>query len=136
VIRLATALAAGAVAPGLAGGTAAADPGRVIGRAVQLKGSNIWYAHGKAYRPKAISARLVSSPAQGVKVQWSVVCQKPNAADPAFHLATQGASGQASVRATGTVKLSLPYPKPSTCVATVYATLPAKGELRLELLQT
>jgi hypothetical protein len=40
------------------------------------------------------------------------------------------------VRAAGVVKLALPYVKPPTCIATVYATLAKGGGLTLRLLQT
>jgi hypothetical protein len=136
MIRFSVALFSGALALGLADAAAAAATSRVIGHAVRLKGTNVWYVHGKTAAPRTISAKVVPVPAQAVKVQWSVICQKPNAADPAFHLATQGTSGQSSVHAAATVKLALPYPKPPTCIATVYATLAKNGNLTLHLLQT
>jgi hypothetical protein len=136
MIRFTAALISGALALSLAGPVAAAATSTVIGHAVRLKGTNIWYAHGKSSAPRTISARVVPVPAQKVKVQWSVVCQKPNAADPAFRLAAQGASGESSVQAAATVKLAFPYPKPHSCIATVYATLAKSGKLTVQLLQT
>ena len=117
---------------------AAAAPltSKVIGHGVRLKGTNVWYAHGNAVAPTTVTARVVPIPAQAVKVQWSVVCQKPNKSDPAFHLGTNGRSGQVSVHAAATVKLALPYAKPPACVVTVYATLAKNGSLVLRLLQT
>ena len=132
-MRFATALLSGALA---ACAAAAPVTSKVIGHGVRLKGTSVWYAHGKAIAPKTISAMVVPIPAQAVKVQWSVVCQKPNRYDPAFHLAATGKSGQASVHAAATVKLALPYAKPPTCIATVYATLGKNGGLTLRLLQT
>jgi hypothetical protein len=125
---LSSALAVGAAAP----------PGmsKVIGHGVRLKGTNIWYAHGKAVAPTTISVRVVPVPVEAVKVQWSVVCQKPNRSDPAVHLGTSETSGQASVHAAATVKLALPYAKPPACIATVYGTLGKNGKLTLRLLQT
>jgi hypothetical protein len=131
--QFATALLVGALA---AGAAAAPVTSKVIGHGVRLKGTNVWYAQGKAAAPRTISARVVPVPAQAVKVQWSVVCQKPNRFDPAFHLAAKGTSGQASVHAAATVKLALPYAKPPTCIATVYATLGKNGGLSVRLLQT
>lgn len=118
--------------------SAAAAPAtsKVIGQGVRLKGTSVWYAQGKAAAPRTISARVVPIPVQAVKVQWSVVCQKPNRYDPAFHLSANGSSGEASVHAAATVKLALPYAKPPTCIATVYATLGKHGTLTLRLLQT
>jgi hypothetical protein len=43
---------------------AAAAPvtSKVIGHGVRLKGTNVWYAHGKAVAPKTISVRVVPIP--------------------------------------------------------------------------
>jgi len=71
-----------------------------------------------------------------VKVQWAVVCQQPNSFDPSYHLKTTVKSGQISVRSVATVKLALPYAKPHTCVASVYATLDGGGKLTLRIQQT
>jgi hypothetical protein len=111
--------------------TAAAT--KVIGHGVRLKGTRIFYAHGTAVAPKSVTARFVPKPAQHVKVEWSLVCQKPNRSDPAYALSTSETSGQTSVVDDATVKLALPYPKPPTCVATVYATLAGKGDLVVQL---
>jgi hypothetical protein len=118
------------------GAAAAAPPGKVIGHAVRLKGTKIFYAHGTATRPRTISARVVPNPGQPVKVQWSVACQKANHFDPAVQLDTAEKLGETSVRGTATVELTLPYARPRTCVATVYATLHHDGNLVLRLLQT
>jgi hypothetical protein len=115
---------------------AAPAPSKIIGHGVRLKGSSVWYVQGTAREPKTISGRVVASPVQLVKVQWAVVCQRPNVHDPARHLATKVKSGEVSLRQAGTVMLALPYPKPHTCVATIYATLEAKGSVTLRLLQT
>ena len=129
-------LVAGAVLVALAAATAAAATSKVIGAGTHLKGTKIWYAHGNAASPKSVSASLVPSPAQPVKVQWALVCQRPNPQDPAIHLAAQSTSGTTSVRGAAIVKLALPYAKPHSCVATVYATLAKAGSLTLRLLQT
>jgi hypothetical protein len=133
VRRFALPLAAALACTGWA---TASGAGKVIGHAVRLKGTKIYYGKGTAVRPRAISASLVATPSQPVKVQWSVVCQKPNSSDPAVHLGTSEKAGESSVRGAGTVKLALPYSRPPTCVATVYATLARDGRLVLRLLQT
>ena len=116
---------------------AAADgTSKTIGDGHRLKGSNIWYAEGKAPAPRTISATVRPVPSQAVKVQWAVVCQQPNSFDPSYHLGTQVKSGQVSVPSVATVKLPLPYSKPHTCVASVYATLAKPGKLTLRILQT
>jgi hypothetical protein len=137
-VRFRTALLSGTLAIALAPVDADAGGGasKVIGQGVRLKGSNVWLAHGTAVAPRTISAKVVPIPAQPVKVHWAVVCQKPNRHDPAYHLGTKSRSGETSVHAAATVKLALPYAKPHTCVATVYATLAASGGLRLRLVQT
>jgi hypothetical protein len=119
------------------GGAATAAPTtKTLGRAVHLKGSNIWYVHGTAVRPKALFAVVAPIPRQSVKVQWAVICQKANPEDPADHIDTRETGGQASVRAAAVVRLSLPYANPPTCVATVYATLVKAGGLSVRLVQT
>jgi hypothetical protein len=109
---------------------------KVIGQAVRLKGTKIFYAKGTAVAPRTISAGVAVTPSQPVKIQWAVVCQKSNRADPAVHLGTSEKAGQTTVRGSGTVRLELPYAKPPTCVATVYATLSRKGSLVLRVFQT
>jgi len=129
----------GAVVLGLVPLSAGAADGasKVIGKGSPLKGaSTIWYAEGKAVSPKTVSARVVPVPPQPVKVQWALVCQRPNKNDPSTHLAAKGTSGQASLNEAGKVELALPYAKPHTCVATIYATLEKRGRLTLRLLQT
>jgi hypothetical protein len=116
--------------------TTAATSGKVIGQGSRLKTTRIFFAHGTAVSPRTVSATLTPSPAQPVKVQWSLVCQKPNHADPAIQIAASGKTGTATVHGAGTVQLELPFKKPPTCVATVYATLAKKGSLVLRLVQT
>jgi hypothetical protein len=118
------------------GATSALGTSKVIGHGVRLKGTHLWYAQGEAVSPKTISASVVAVPEQAVKVQWSVVCQKPNKTDPAVDLAASERSGQASVHGATTVKLALPYAKPPTCIVTLYATLATNGSLTLRLQQT
>lgn len=133
--RVVIALLSGTLAIVPVGAAAAAPTGKTIGSGVRLKGSKIWYAQGKAVKPKTLSVDVVPVPEQAVKVQWSVVCQKPNASDPADHIAALAKSGQTSVRGATTVRLALPYANPPTCVATVYATLTKTGKLTLRLVQ-
>ena len=134
--RLRTAQLSIALVLALVGAAAAAATAKVIGHAVRLKGTNVWYAQGKAVAPRTISASVTPVPAQAVKVQWSVVCQRPNAEDPAYHLGVSSKSGQVSVHTAATVKLAVPSAKPHTCIASVYATLAKGGSLTLRLLQT
>jgi hypothetical protein len=70
-----------------------------------------------------------------VKVQWSVVCQKTNPLDPADYIGTAESGGTAAVHAAAVVKLTLPYKKPQSCVATVYGSLARQGNLTIQLLQ-
>jgi hypothetical protein len=123
------ALAAGAAA---AGGTSK----EIGGKVVHLRGTKIYYSQGKAVAPRSISVSVAPKPSQPVKVQWAVVCQKPNSADPAIQVNASGTSGQSSVHGVATVKLKLPYAAPPNCIATVYATLARNGSLVLRILQT
>lgn len=111
----------------------AAGPARTIGHGVRLKGTKIWYVHGTVRAPERLAAAVVASPRQTVKVQWSVVCQKNNPDDPADHIGVGSTSGQSAVQGAGTVRLPLPYAKPPSCVATVYARLARSGGLTLRL---
>jgi hypothetical protein len=131
-----TALLSGLLVVALVGAATAAATSKVIGHASRLKGTNVWYVQGKAVVPRTLFARVVPTPGQPVKVQWSVVCQKPNREDPALHLATSVTSGQTSVHVPASVTLALPYAHAPSCVATVYATLAKKGGLAVALLQT
>ena len=118
------------------GVSTAAASGKVIGTGSRLRTTRIFFAHGTAVSPKDVSATVAPTPAQPVKVQWSLVCQKPNRADPAIQIAASEKTGTATVHGVGTVQLELPFKKPPTCVATVYATLAKKGSLVLRLVQT
>jgi hypothetical protein len=129
-------LAVVALAIGSGGTASGAATGKVIGHAVRLKGTKIFYAHGTALKPTTISARVIPTPPQRVKVQWGVVCHKVNHADPAIQLNTAEKLGETFVHGVATVKLGLPYAKPSNCVATVYATLDRDGKLVVRLVQT
>jgi hypothetical protein len=132
-----TGLAPVVIAAALAAGAASAlAHSKVIGHGVRLKGTRLWYAEATAVSPKAISASLDPLPPQPVKVQWSVLCQRPNSVDPAVHLAADERSGRTSVRAPAVVKLALPYATPPTCVVTVYATLATRDRLVLSLSQS
>ena len=123
------------VAVAFLGGTTAAATDKVIGHAVRLKGTRIYYAHGTAIAPSSVYASVDPIPAQPVKVQWSLVCQMPDKVDPAVDIGASERGGQAVVHGSSTVKLALPYAKPATCVATVYATLSGNGGLMLRLLE-
>jgi hypothetical protein len=129
--RAAVLAAALALAP-----VATALSGKVIGHGNRLKGTKIFLAQGTAIAPRTISASLAPSPSQAVKVQWSLACQKPNKVDPALKLSPTGTSGQTTVRGAAIVKLKIPFARPPTCVATVYATLARQGDLVLHLVQT
>jgi hypothetical protein len=125
-----------ALALASSGMTTAGAAEKVIGHGSRLRTTRIFFAHGNALSPRTVSAAVASTPAQPVKVQWSLVCQKPNRADPAIQIAGNVKTGETTVRGTGKVGLELPFKQPPTCVATVYATLAGKGSLVLRLVQT
>jgi hypothetical protein len=134
--RSASTVLAMALALAFVGLTTAVAAERVIGHGARLKATKIFFAQGKAVAPRTISARLAPTPVQPVKVQWSLVCQKPNKADPAIQIGASETLGQTTVTGRATVEMKLPFAKPPTCVATVYATLARNGGLVLRLVQT
>ncbi len=113
-----------------AGAASAALTTKTFGHAARLKGTKVWYVQGTAVTPKALSVKVAPVPSQPVKVQWSVVCQRTNPTDPADHIGARVSSGQTSVGTATIVKLALPFAKPPSCVATVYATLSRNGVAR------
>jgi hypothetical protein len=118
------------------GVTTAGAADKVIGHGVRLKATKIFFAQGTAVLPRTVSATVAAAPRQPVKVQWALVCQKPNSADPAIQIGASSTRGETIVRRTGKVELALPFKKPPTCIASVYATLARKGRLVLRLVQT
>jgi hypothetical protein len=127
------ALAAGLLAAVAAGASAAT--GKVIAHGSRLKATRIFFAQGTAVSPSLVSVRLSAKPVQPVKVQWALVCQKPNKADPAIQIAATSTQGETTVTGPATVKLKLPFKHPPTCVASVYGTLTKNGSLVLQVLQ-
>ena len=120
-------------------GAATAKTDGVIGHGVTLKGmgGKIAYASATAKAPKTVSASIKVTPKQKVKVQWSMTCTKGGTADAdAYNSSTTPKSGVSTVAAPGTVKLALPFSRPTTCAVTVYSTLSKAGKQTLLVLQT
>ena len=65
----------------LAAGTAQAIGSKVIGTGVALKGGKIYYASATARAPHTVSAKVIATPVQQVKIQWSVICTKGGTSD-------------------------------------------------------
>ena len=57
----------------LAGTAVAKTTSKVIGHGTTLKGGKISYASATARAPKSVSAKVVATPSQNVKLQWSDV---------------------------------------------------------------
>jgi hypothetical protein len=120
-------------------GVATAKTGSVIGHGVTLKGmgGKIAYASATAKLPKTLSAQVSATPKQKVKVQWSMTCTKGGSSDAdAYNSSTTPKSGVSTIAAPATLKLVLPFTKPTTCAVTVYSTLSKAGKQTLLVLQT
>jgi hypothetical protein len=123
----------------LLAGVATAKTGSVIGHGVTLKGmgGKIAYASATAKAPTTVSAKISATPRQKVKVQWSMTCTKGGTSDAdAYNSSTTPKSGVSSIAAPGTLKLALPFTKPTSCAVTVYSTLSKSGKQTLLVLQT
>ena len=88
----------------------------------------MWYVQAKATAPRTLSARVVPDP--GAAGESALGRGLPEGERPLrsvhSHLGAGGKSGEASIEAAATMELTLPYAKPPTCVATVYATLKSR----------
>ncbi len=127
-----------AIASVLGGTAEARTSGKVIAKGGLIKGSLIGYAQANAASPKSLSVRVTATPAQKVKMQWSVVCSKgvvPTAENEGYDASTAPKVGQSFLQTPGTLKLPLPLAHPKSCSVTVYATLPKKGKQTLEVIQ-
>jgi hypothetical protein len=123
----------------LLAGAATAKTGSVIGHGVTLKGAGgkIAYASATAKSPNTVAAKITVSPAQKVKVQWSMTCTKGGTTDAdAYNSSTTPKSGVSSIAAPGSLKLALPFTHPNSCAVTVYSTLTKSGKQTLLVVQT
>ncbi|MBV8396258.1 MAG: hypothetical protein JO064_08375 [Actinobacteria bacterium] len=123
----------------LLAGSALAKSGGVIGTGVTLKGAGgkIAYASATAKAPNSVSAKITATPSQKVKIQWSMTCTKGGTTDAdAYNSSTTPKSGISSISAPGSLKLGLPFAKPSSCAITVYSTLSKSGKQTLTVIQT
>ena len=121
----------------LVAGTAQATGSKVIGTGVALKGGKIYYASATARAPHTVSAKVIATPVQQVKIQWSVICTKGGTSDAdAYNSSTTPKTGVGSISTPGTLKLALPFVHPNSCAVTIYSTLSKRGKQTLQVLQT
>ena len=66
----------------LGGPSGASTMGKVIGQGKLLKGHLIAVAEATAKAPTTVSLKIIATPAQQVKVDWSLVCSKGTLALP------------------------------------------------------
>jgi hypothetical protein len=130
-------LLAATLALALAGTAAAKTTSKVIGHGTALKGGKISYASATAKTPKSVSAKVITTPKQTVKLQWSVICTKAGGTTDAdaYNSSTTPSTGVSSLLSGKVVQLKLPFTHPSSCAVTVYSTLAKKGKQTLEVLQ-
>ena len=111
---------------------------KVIAKGGLIKSSLVGYAQANAASPTAISVRVTATPAQKVKMQWSIVCSKgvvPTAENEGYDASTAPKTGQSFLQSPGTLKLPMPLAHPKSCSVTVYGTLSKKGKETLEVIQ-
>ena len=142
VILLATVLALT-----LGGSSGASITEKVIAQGKLLKGHLIAVAEVIAKTPTTLSVKIVATPAQQVKVDWSLVCSKGTLALPAE---TEAPGVQASPGGSGPEEksgifsattplsrpLGLPLAHPKVCMVTVYGTLSKDGTELIQILQS
>jgi hypothetical protein len=124
----------------LAGAAGARVTFKVLGTTTSpLKGGLYYYANGNAMRPKTLSAKVKTVPAQSVLLQWSVSCSKGappgGVGEDAYDPSSSQKSGQKSVRSPATQLMPLPYANPKTCSVSLYAKLTHKAKTTLQILQ-
>ena len=124
----------------LAGAADARTSGKVIANGTLLKGGLYAYAQGNAMRPKSLSAKVTTVPAQKVLLQWSISCSKDAMTAAvgdagASNASTAQKSGQTSVTSPATATLPLPTTHPKSCSVSLYAKLSKKAKTTLQILQ-
>jgi len=129
-------LLAAALALGAAGIADAATHAKVIGRGTVLKDGKTSYAQATARAPRAVSAKVTVTPAQKVKISYSLTCSKGAAVtEDAYDPSTEASTGTVSVTAPVTQVLKLPFARPKTCAIVVYSMLSKKAKSTLVILQ-
>jgi hypothetical protein len=121
----------------VAGMAQAAAKVKVIATGQQLTDGKTSYAAVTAKSPTKLSAKVRVSPAQKVKLSYSVVCSKKGGTTDAdgANSSTTPSSATVSVTAPITQALKLPFAHPTSCSVTVYSQLLKKGKATLQILQ-
>ena len=118
-----------------AGIAQAAGNAKIIATGLQLKDGKTSYAQASVKSPTKVSAKVIVSPSQKVKLQYSVVCSKGVAADAdAADPSTTPSTGTLSVTAPITQVLKLPFAHPKSCTVVVYSIFPKKAKSTLQIL--
>ena len=131
----------------LGGASDASITGKVIGQGKLLKGHLIAVAEATAKTPTTVSLKIIATPAQQVKVDWSLVCSKGSLAlpgdteAPAAPTAPAGSgpeekSGDFSATTPLSRLLGLPVAHPKICIVSVYGTLSKNGTELIQILQS
>jgi hypothetical protein len=129
-------LLAAAVALLVAGTVEARTSAKVIAKGSVLKGGKVAYAQVSAKAPSALSARVKVTPAQKVKLSYSVVCSKGTVANAeGYNETTTPVTGVVTAMTPVTKKLPLSIAHPTSCAITVYSQVFKTGKQTLEILQ-
>jgi len=125
----------------LTGFASAARTSKVVAHGGLVKGHLIAIAQGIAISPKTISFVITSKPAQMVKVDWSVVCDRrlatPTVGDSGQVVASESQEKGGVFSATTPVSRPLPLTikHPTACIVNVYGTLSEHGTELVKILQ-
>jgi hypothetical protein len=122
----------------VAGAADARTTTKVIATGATLKGGGgkIAYAQVSAKQPRSVSARISATPAQKVKISYSVVCSKGTATNnEGYNESTTPKTGVITAMTPLTQKLPMSVASPTSCAITVYSQLSRTGKQKLEVLQ-
>ena len=131
----------------LGASSGASITGRIIAQGKLIKGHLIAVAEGTATAPSSVSVKIIATPAQQVKVDWSLICSNGTLAlpgdteAPGAPAAPDGSgpeekSGVFSATAPLSRLLALPLTHPNICIVSVYGTLSKKGTEVIQILQS
>ena len=139
-------LSAAVIALSFGASSGASITGKVIAQGKLLKGHLIAVAEATAKTPTTVSLKIIATPAQQVKVDWSLVCSKGTLAlpgDTEAPGATAAPAGSGPEEKSGVFSattplsrlLALPLAHPKICIVSVYGTLAKKGTEVIQILQ-
>jgi hypothetical protein len=112
----------------LAGVAQASTASTIVARGKLLSDGKTSYATGTLKSPKSVSAKVTISPAQTVKISYSMNCSKGQTGVDNYDPSTKVSSDTFAATAPLTRALKLPFANPKTCTVTVYAQTTKKAK--------